>query len=136
MGGGMRALEESNRPVGIFMEYKNAPVALHAVNDLDEDLGECTAEWTVTKGDGERVTEGHQTVRLGPDAHQRVADLSFEVHPDVQYQVSLVLRKSDGRVLARNLYRDPFHPPPHPEGHPARMDHELGMRLWWAGTGR
>jgi hypothetical protein len=36
-------------------------------------------------------------------------------------------------VLARNLYQDPFHPPAHPQGHPDRMDHEIGMRLWWAG---
>jgi beta-mannosidase len=133
MGGGLRALEESNRPVGIFMEYKNAPLALHAVNDSDQDLGECRAEWTVTKGQGERVTGGQQTVHLGPDSHLRVADLAFEVHPDARYQVALVLRGSDGRVLARNLYQDPFHPPAHPQGHPDRMDHEIGMRLWWAG---
>jgi beta-mannosidase len=134
IGGGLRALEESNRPVGIFMEYKDAPVALHAVNDRDEDLGECMAEWTVTKSDGERVTAGHQTIHLGPDSHVRIADLAFEVHPDVRYQVALVLRGSDGRELARNLYRDPFHSPSHPEGHPTRIDHELGMRLWWAGA--
>jgi beta-mannosidase len=117
------------------MEYKDAPVALHVANDSDEDLGECTAEWTVTKGEGERerVTGGHQTVHLGPDSHVRVADLAFEVRPDLRYQVALVLRGSDGRVIARNLYRDPFHPPAHPQGHPERIDHELGMRLWWAG---
>jgi beta-mannosidase len=87
----------------------------------------------VTKGQGERVTGGQQTVHLGPDSHLRVADLAFEVHPDARYQVALVLRGSEGRVLARNLYQDPFHPPAHPQGHPDRMDHEIGMRLWWAG---
>jgi beta-mannosidase len=133
IGGGLRALEESNHPVGIFMEYKDAPVALHAANDSDEDLGECTAEWTVTKSEGERVTGGHQTVHLGADSHVRAADLAFEVRPDLRYQVALVLRGPDGRVIARNLYRDPFHPPAHPQGHPARFDHEIGMRLWWAG---
>jgi len=136
IGGGLQALEESNRPVGVFMEYKNAPVALHAVNDLDEDLGECMAEWTVTTSEGAHVMNGHQTLHLGPDSHVRIAGLTFEVHPDLRYQVELVLRKSNGSILARNLYRDPFHPPAHPEGHPARIDHELGMRLWWAGEGQ
>jgi hypothetical protein len=45
----------------------------------------------------------------------------------------LLLRASDGRELARNVYLDPFNHPPHPEGHPGRMDPEMGMRLWWAG---
>jgi beta-mannosidase len=132
IGGGVRALEESNQPVGIFMEYKDAPVALHVVNDLDQDLGEATAEWTVTKSDGGVVNAGHQTVHLTPDSHARIANLAFDVHPDQRYQIALVLRAPDGRELARNLYRDPFHPPAHPQGHPGRMDHELGMRLWWA----
>ena len=48
IGGGLRALEESNQPVGIFLEYQDVPRALHAVNDLSADLGDCTAEWTVT----------------------------------------------------------------------------------------
>ena len=133
LGGGLRALEESNRPVGIFMEYQEAPVALHAVNDLELDLGECTAEWTVVGDDGRPVTSGHHTVHLGPDSHVRIADLAFPVHPDSRYQITLVLRGPNGRELARNLYPDPFHPPVHPQGHPGRIDHELGMRLWWAG---
>ena len=50
IGGGLRALEESNQPVGIFLEYKDAPLAIHAVNDLPRDLGDCVAEWMVTRG--------------------------------------------------------------------------------------
>jgi beta-mannosidase len=93
----------------------------------------CTAEWTVTDHKGERVTAGSAGVRLGPDSHSRVADLSFKVDPAEQYRIALLLRGPDGSELAKNLYRDPFHFPVHPEGHPQRMDHELGMRLWWAG---
>jgi len=132
IGGGLRALEESNQPIGIFLEYKDAPVALHAVNDSPRDLGDCTAEWTVSNEQGERVTAGSAKVRLGPDSHARVADLKFQIDPAVRYRIALELRGPDGRELAGNVYRDPFHFPAHPRGHPARMDHELGMRLWWA----
>jgi beta-mannosidase len=133
IGGGLRALEESNGPIGIFMEYKDAPIALHAVNDSLSDLSECTAGWTVATESGEPIARGQSQVRLGPDSHVRVGDLSFKVTPSVAYRVTLILRAADGRELARNLYRDPFQHPPHPEGHPQRMDQEIGMRLWWAG---
>lgn len=133
IGGGLRALEESNAPTGIFMEYKDTPVALHAVNDSLVDLGDCAAEWSAMTESGDEVTRGKAPVHLGPDSHARVGSLSFPVKKEVAYQVVLVLRGHDGRELARNVYRDPFHHPPHPEGHPSRIDPELGMRLWWAG---
>ena len=133
LGGGLRALEESNAPLGIFMEYKDSPVALHAVNDTLADLGECVAEWIVTTNSGEEVTRGKRPVLLGPDSHARVGDLSFPVQKGTVYRVVLSLRAPDGRELARNVYRDPFHNPPRPAGHPGRMDPEIGMRLWWAG---
>jgi beta-mannosidase len=106
---------------------------LRALNDSLSDLSECTAGWTVATESGEPIARGQSQVRLGPDSHVRVGDLSFKVTPSVAYRVTLILRAADGRELARNLYRDPFHHPPHPEGHPQRMDQEIGMRLWWAG---
>jgi beta-mannosidase len=136
IGGGLRALEESNAPIGIFMEYKDAPIALHAVNDSLADLGDCLAEWTVTTGSGDEVTRGKTKVRLGPDSHARVGNLSFQVKKGLAYRVVLLLRASDGRELARNVYLDPFNHLSRPEGHPGRMDPELGMRLWWAGEGK
>jgi beta-mannosidase len=136
LGGGLLALEESNAPIGIFMEYKDTPIALHAVNDSLVDLGDCVAEWTVTTESGDEVTRGKSHVHLGPDSHARVASLSFQVKRGLAYRVALLLRAPDGRELARNAYLDPFNHPPHPEGHPLRMDPELGMRLWWAGEGK
>jgi beta-mannosidase len=134
IGGGLRALEESNAPIGIFMEYKDTPIALHAVNDSLADLGDCVAEWTVTTESGEEVTKGNAHIHLGPDSRARVGNLSFQVKKDIAYRVVLLLRAPDGRELARNVYLDPFHHPPRPEGHPGRMDPEMGMRLWWAGS--
>ena len=133
LGGGLRALEESNAPVGIFMEYKDTPVAVHAVNDSLENLGDCIANWLVTAEGGDVVAQGQAPVHLGPDSHMRVGDLSFQVQTATAYRVLLRLRKPDGRELARNVYLDPFHHPPHPRDHPMRMDPEIGMRLWWAG---
>jgi beta-mannosidase len=133
VGGGLRALEEGNAPVGIFMEYKDTPIALHVVNDSLVDYGDCVAEWTVTTETGDQVTRGKGQVHLGPDSHARLSALSFQVKRSLAYRVVLLLRASDGRELARNAYLDPFDHPPHPEGHPGRMDPELGMRLWWAG---
>lgn len=133
IGGGLRALEESNAPIGIFMEYKDTPIALHAVNDSLADLGDCVAEWTVSTQSGDEVTRGKTAVHLSPDSHTRVGALSFETKRGLAYRVVLLLRASDGRELARNVYWDPFNHPPRPEGHPGRMDPEMGMRLWWAG---
>jgi len=132
IGGGLRAMEESNLPVGLFMEYGEGPIVLHAVNDLPDDLGPCEARWTVTAPDGAEIASGTAELRLGPDSHVRVCDLAFPVAQGARINVALTLAAADGRVLARNVYRDPFNPPPHPAGHPLRMDHEIGMRLWWA----
>ncbi len=81
---------------------------------------------------GGEVTRGQAAVRLGPDSYARVGNLSFEVKKGVAYRVALVLRASDGREVARNVYQDPFNHPPLPEGYPRRMDPDMGMRLWWA----
>jgi beta-mannosidase len=133
IGGGLRALEESNRPVGIFLQYKDEPEIMHVVNDLPQDLGECQAQWTVTDRKGGRAGSGAAKIRVGPDSHlYAVVFPQLNWHTEEWHLVELVLRGPDGRELARNLYRDPFHFPAHPQGHPQRMDHELGMRLWWA----
>jgi len=133
LGGGLRAMLESNQPLGIFMEYRDAPVAIHAVNDTSTDLGEVIAAWRVTLPSGELVTEGTRAIPLGPDSHVRVADLNFAAAPSQTYRVVLNLESKDGKILSHNEYDDPFHHPERPEGFPERMDHELGMRLWWAG---
>jgi hypothetical protein len=127
---------ESNQPLGIFMQYRDAPVAIHAVNDTGTDLGEVMAGWRVTLASGELVAEGRRAIALGPDSHVRVADLNFAAAPERTYHVVLNLESKAGKILSHNEYDDPFHHPRRPEGFPERMDHELGMRLWWAGQGR
>jgi hypothetical protein len=133
IGGGLRAYKESSAPIGIFMEYKDAPVALHVVSDLLTDQGECRAEWRVTDESGEVVAAGVEKLRLGADSHVRVSSLSFPVGKGIPHFVSLVLYGPNGQELARNFYPNPFSLQPRPKGYPERMDNELGMRLWWAG---
>jgi len=132
MGGGVRAMAESNQPIGIFMEHDVEPHALYGVNDTLQNLGRCIARWRVTSS-ATVIAEGSKPVQLGPDSVQRIRDLTFPVKTGETYQVVLDLIASDGRVLAHNTYIDPFRPQARPAGYPERMDDELGMRIWWAG---
>jgi beta-mannosidase len=129
---GLRALEESNQPIGIFMEHKEKPIAIWAVNDLARSLGQCVVAWTVLDEEGAVITSGQQTVDIPEDCAVRVCDLAFAVDPNTPLRVTLTLHDANGQLLAKNVYRNPFQHPAHPEGHPQRMSHELGMRLYRA----
>ena len=133
LGGGLRAMMESNQPIGIFMEHTTQPRAFYAVNDSLTDLGDCNAHWRVTSGSGDVVAEDSQPVRVGPDSKVKIRDFTFAMKDGEKYAVSLELVSSEGKVLAHNAYVDPFTVLGLPKGFPERMDDELGMRLWWAG---
>jgi beta-mannosidase len=130
LGGGLRAMEESNQPIAIFMEHGTTPRALYAVNDTSDDLGRCIARWRVTDSRG-LITEGSQPIHLGPDGHEKIRDFTFPMKSGETYNIALELRSSAGTLLASNRYINPFQPQPRPEGYPDRIDDELGMRLWW-----
>jgi beta-mannosidase len=132
LGGGLKAMEQSNQPIGIFMEHDTAPHALFAANDTSGDLGDCVARWRASGSNGV-VAEGSQTIHLVPDSIQKIRDFGFPVRKGETYQVVLDLVAPDGRVLAHNTYSDPFVSHPLPEGYPDRIDDEMGMKLWWAG---
>ncbi|MBA3708197.1 MAG: beta galactosidase jelly roll domain-containing protein [Planctomycetes bacterium] len=130
LGGGLRAFDEGNRPIAVVLEHLDRPKALWVVNDLARDLGTCRVEWTATTGDGEVVAEGARDLDVAADACIRVCDLEFTVDPEQTYGVVLQLRDAHGAVIAKNSYVDAFTIPERLPGYPARMDHELGMRLW------
>lgn len=133
IGGGVRAMQESNQPVGVFMEYnREGSVALHAANDTLADLGLCQASWECLSPNGAVLASGQAAVTLGPDSHGRICDLRLPVRKEQPCEVGLSLVTAAGRVLARNRYRNPFNPPARPEGYPKRVDHDVGMRLWWS----
>ena len=129
---GVRALEESNQPIGIFMEHHTEPVAVWVANDHRWGLGRCKAQWWVSDASGSKVAEGEREIDVGPDSSVRVSDLAFRIDKEKVYRVALSLVDAQGRVLASNVYEDAFDHPPHPQGHPARISHELGVRLYSA----
>jgi beta-mannosidase len=134
LGGGLRALQESNQPVGIFMEHTTKPLALYTVNDSPTVLGRCVAHWRVTTS-AAVIAEDSQPIQVGPDSKQKIRDFSFPVKEGETYKIVLELSGPDGKTLAQNTYLNPFQIQPRPQGYPERMDEELGMRLWWAGQG-
>jgi hypothetical protein len=129
---GLKALMESNQPLGIFMEQTaDQPVGIWLVNDLDKSFGTCTVEWTVTDDNHTLITSGEKSLQLESDASYYISDLSFEVDNGIQYRVSLIVKDENGLILATNSYEDPFHHPVHVKGHPWRMNHEYGVRVYY-----
>lgn len=129
---GLRALQESNQPLGVFLEHHREPVAVWAVNDFGHPFPAVTVRWVVTGADGCRITDGERKVDLPPDSALPVSDLVFPARPDETQRVRLWIHDSTGALLCENLYEDPFRHPPHPKGHPSRMNHDIGMRLYGA----
>jgi beta-mannosidase len=129
---GLRAFEEANQPLGVFLEHREGPRAVWAVNDLLEAFPGALVRWIVTDGDGQVLATGERRVDLAADSACRVAGLAFAVRDEVRYTVRLLMYDAQGALLARNTYVDAFHPPPHPRGHPQRVSNALGVRLWWA----
>jgi len=102
------------------------------VNDTLDDLGMCSLQWSIVNEGVSATDAGETRVQIGPDARVKAGALDRILISDNCREITLTLRNPAGRILARNLYRDPFNHPPRPEGYPHRMDHELGMRLYWA----
>lgn len=127
---GLKAFEESSQPLGVFMEYKNEPLAIWVVNDTLQAFPKCVVKWTVHDNRDRKVTEGTKNIDVGSDSITRLCDFSFKLESDTHYNVIFQLVDASGNELARNTYRDAFVHPPHPEGHPDRLDEELGMRLF------
>jgi len=132
IGGGLRALEESNQPIAVLLDHEARPAILWAINDTLKTLGSCQLEWLVRDASGSEVASGAFTSHVGPDSLVQAGSIELPTSPDKCSEILLTLHGAGGMVLSRNVYRDPLTPPPHPDGHPQRMDHELGMRLYWA----
>ena len=129
---GLKALEESNQPMGVFMEYKDKPLAIWVVNDLLESFTDCSVEWVVSDDNGARIVSGNRKIDIGEDCAIRVCDFTFEVDEMTVYNVNLFVRDKNGKLLVKNTYKNAFQHPAHPEGHPTDMTHELGMRVFGA----
>lgn len=126
-----RALEESNQPIGIFMETKkHEPVALWAVNDLQKSLSNVVASWRLFDENGSVILKGEQKITLKANSVIRLRDFDFapdEVH---EYTVELRLINENGEQIIKNVYEKAFNPPEHPQGHPEYVHHRFGMRMF------
>jgi beta-mannosidase len=132
IGGGLAALAESNQPVAVLLDYESDPAQLWVVNDALEPLGMCTVDVSVADHAGARALAHSAAVVVGADALVDAGAIELPRGPGECARIGLTLRGPDGAVISRNTYREPLAPPAHPTGHPHRMDHELGMRLYWA----
>ena len=118
-------------PVAVMLDCEAQPAVLWVVNDTLRDLGPCSVEWSIRSAQGSSDRSGSVAVQVGPDARVSASTLELPATLGEYSEIVLVLRGPDSAELARNVYPGPLHHPPHPEGHPQRMDHELGMRLYW-----
>lgn len=128
------ALLESNQPVIVMIEQTaQRTEAVWLVNDSQRHLGSVVVSWTVTGADGTAIANGEQSVVCGPDLSHRVAALDIvAAEQSGMIHAAVVVRDSDGKVIATNRYRDMFNHPAHVKGHPTRMSHEYGVRLYTA----
>jgi beta-mannosidase len=128
----LRAMGESNQPVGVFMRHKDKPESLWIINDKDYGFGECVLNYTVTDYTNNLVTEGALKAEVGADCALKICDFDFAVGAGIKYRVTLALSDKSGNILAKNIYDDPFNHPRHPEGQPENASHHFGMRLYRA----
>lgn len=128
---GLDAILESNMPIGVFLKYKDKLNSIYAVNDLDKEVGVCTAQWVITDGNHKVIAKSEKEINLGKDSIVKVCDLDIDVSQFESINVALLLIK-DGEILAANHYEDVLNMPEHVKGHPSRMNHEFGMRLYFA----
>ena len=122
---------ESNQPVGVFLEHAaDGLKGVWAVNDTPACMESCTVIVSIVSGN--TCVVKRISTDLKPDSAVRVCVLSIPQEENKNSDVFLSLLDASGKQLAQNKYLDVFKKTRHPEGHPMRIDHELGMRLFWA----
>ena len=127
---GLDAVLESNMPIGMFLKYNKKLDAIYVINDYPYEIGECRALWMITDGQRRVILKEQKDIFIGSNTVEKVTDLNVKILPNIQINVALTLQKGD-KVIAKNNYHDVLNMPAHIKGHPSRMNHEIGMRLYW-----
>ena len=125
---GLLAMEESGRPVGVFLKYKDDLDEIHLVNDYPHGLGECAVSWMITDSSGGTICAGKCVVDVPEDCNLTL--YRFGGGLTNADNCVLTVTKED-KVICRNEYHELLRMPEHIKGHPGRMDHELGCRLYF-----
>lgn len=129
---GLKAMQESNMPLGVFLKYNGEGIeGIYAVNDDWKALGAVRVKYVLTDENGAVIASDSREIRLGEDSIECVWKLGLKAPKQGKVNCALILAQED-RVLYVNHYEDLFHMPEHVKGHPSRMSHELGMRLYFA----
>lgn len=126
---GVRALEESNQPIAVFMSYGRKKIhKICVVNDTLNDFGEVTVRMTIIRNKAE---ESHHifTAKLGKDTLISFSADALAYSSTDCIDVALILKK-DHTVLAQNQYENVFQFPQKLPGYPRRISHEFGVRLY------
>ena len=77
--GGLKAFEESGQPLGVFMEYKDQPIALWVVNDYSKAFHDCQVEWAVCDDNGFVWLRNSKIIDIPEDSRIKVSELSLLV---------------------------------------------------------
>jgi beta-mannosidase len=128
---GLKALLESNQPLGVFLKNRGGVLELFAVNDTPCEYPSCKLEIRALDAERRLVYEASFSFDLRSDSLVRAGDVSelLKVKEEA-VMVKLILKDGTGKIINSNIYDKPFDHPPHPAGHPQRMSHEIGMRLY------
>ncbi len=128
----VRALKESNQPVGVMMETDGKkPIAVWIVNDLLKSFKKARVCWQIADDQNKLVFRSENTVDFPPNSLLKVYDFDFQPDLEKEYTVRLKLYDENGVILSENLYEKAFNPPEHVPGHPYQMHHGLALRMYW-----
>lgn len=128
---GLDAILESNMPLGIFIKYKDNIDGIYVVNDSYTAIGECQVKWVFTDEHDNIIEKLEKTIILGSDCLVKVTEFTKDFSVYSKVNAALIIEK-EGVILATNKYYDMLHMPIHTPRHPSRMNHELGMRVYYA----
>lgn len=129
---GLDAMLESNQPIGVFLKYgKDEIEGVYAVNDSLSAYDAVEVELFLTNCKGDTILSEKVSLNLDADGIKKVYGLDIKREDMPHVNCALVMTKGN-TVFAANYYEDLFVMPEHIKGHPSRMDHELGMRLYFA----
>lgn len=133
----IRALNESNQPVGIMMETDGKKaVAIWAVNDLLNNFGTVRITWQITDETNALIVRNEKTIELQKNSLLKVTDLDFTPESGHDYTVLLKIFGDHGEIITENCYERAFHHPEHVPGHPYQMHHGLALRMYWEWLGK
>jgi len=133
---GALAALESNQAIGVFLKFSKDHIDdIYVVNDNYEEYK--NAEVTIVFTDGNNKAFINETIKIDipEDGIIKVKEINID-KKDRNIVSCAIIVKHNGKIITKNHYEDIFNQPIHVKDHPARMDHEVGVRLYSSEYGR